>query len=185
VDEHRGHGGDSPQDDEADYVDVVVSLTSRRARIDAQAMALVVALLRAAGRHRHTFERRARDIGGRHMRAFSVLYLLWVFGELSARDLARQLGMSRQTTSVVLAALVDEGLVVRRRSSGGDRRLVGLALSEAGVAEIEREFVQQHATDSEWLSVLSPEERTTLLVLLERIVAQRVPAHDSETRVTG
>ncbi len=155
-----------------DFVDTVVDLTSRRAEgTDPETTALVVSLLRAAGRHRGIFEQRAHAQHGRHLRAFSVLYMVWLHEQLRARDLARLLGMSRQTTSAALGALEASGLVCRERNGSGDRRLIAVRLTEQGRRAVETEFWSQHGLDARWLSVLSPAERRTLRCLLERLAA--------------
>jgi DNA-binding MarR family transcriptional regulator len=156
-----------------DFVDTVVDLTQRRAEgADPETTALVVVLLRAVGRHRGLFEQRAHDQHGRHLRAFSVLYLVWLYGTLEGRDLARLLGMSRQTTSAALGALESAGLVCRERDASGDRRLVEVRLTDDGRRTVEQEFRAQHGVDARWLSVLTPAERRTLRELLERLVTQ-------------
>lgn len=154
----------------SDFVDTVVDLTTRRAEgADPDTTALVVALLRAVGRHRGLFEQRAHDQHGRHLRAFSVLYLVWLCDQLKARDLARLLGMSRQTTSAALGSLESAGLVCRERDESGDRRLIAVRLTEDGRRIVEQEFHAQHRLDARWLSVLSPTERRSLRSLLDRL----------------
>ncbi len=154
----------------SDFVDIVVDLTARRAGgADPDTTALVVALLRAVGRHRGLFEQRAHDQHGRHLRAFSVLYMVWLYDQLKARDLARLLGMSRQTTSAALGSLETAGLVCRERDEGGDRRLIAVRLTEDGRRTVEQEFRAQHHLDARWVSVLSPAERRSLRNLLERL----------------
>ncbi|MBK8469981.1 MAG: MarR family transcriptional regulator [Actinomycetales bacterium] len=154
------------------WVDTVVQLTSRRtSHVDTEIAGLVIALMRAAGRHRAMFESRAHDEGGKHLRAFSVLYMLWIFEHLQARDLTRLLGISRQTISAALASLESAGMILRARGSTGDRRLVEIRLTPAGRASVEREFHAQHHLDGRWFEALSVHDRRTLRSLLERLVA--------------
>ena len=177
-----GEPHDRPRPAASDFVDTVADLTQRRAEgADPETTALVVALLRAGGRHRGLYERRAHDQGGRHLRAFSVLYLVWLYGRLRARDLARLLGMSRQTTSAVLASLESGGLVCRERGEGRDRRLVEVRLTDDGRRTVEREFQAQHDLDGQWLAVLSPAEQRTLRHLLERLATQ----HPGDNTLVG
>jgi len=159
-----------------DFVDTVVGLTRRRVEVaDPETAALVVSLMRAAGRHRGLFEERAHAEQGRHLRAFSVLYLVWIFDELTARDLGRSLGMSRQTTSAALAALESAGLVCRSRADQGDRRLVRVRLTEPGERAVAAQFRAQHRLDSRWLAVLTPGDRRLLRTLLDRVATSPVP----------
>lgn len=158
---------------ESQVVEAMVDLTHRREPgTDEETMGLVLALLRAAGRHRQSFETRVHADHGRHLRAFSVLYVVWLFGSPTARDIAHRLGMSRQTTSATLAGLETDGLLVRARDTAGDRRLVIVELTDAGRGVVETEFRRQHELDVCWTRVLSAPERRILRRLLERLVPQ-------------
>ena len=163
---------------EGQVVEAMVDLTHRRVPgTDDETMGLVLALLRAAGRHRQTFESRAHADHGRHLRAFSVLYVVWLFGRPTARDIAHRLGMSRQTTSATLPGLEADGLVVRARDAAADRRLVIVELTQAGRDVVETEFRKQHELDVSWTRVLSAPERRELRNLLERLVPQATRRH--------
>jgi DNA-binding MarR family transcriptional regulator len=106
---------------------------------------------------------------------FRVMFTVWLFGSVEARSIARLAGVTRQTTSSVLATLERDGYVRRERSSTEDRRLVSIQLSEAGRQAVEAAFRGQHAVEQAWFAALTPEEQETLADLLHRVVTQAPP----------
>lgn len=153
-----------------EFRDVAARLTHRMVPdLDVMAFHLGFSLSRAASLHVQGSESRIHRPKGWSWSAFRVMYIIWVFGQVEARDLARLSGVSRQATSSVLATLEGNGLIVRERDSSADRRLVSVRLSPKGSSAISEAFQAQHRLETEWFGALSPEEQATLLSLLDRL----------------
>jgi DNA-binding MarR family transcriptional regulator len=151
------------------------ALELTRARIGAfdEGSALVAMMLtRTAVAHLQLSELRVHRPRDWSWSGFRIMWMIWLFEAIEARDLARLAGVSRQATSSVLATLESKGLVHRERTSSTDRRLVTVSLTAEGLAEVERAFVEQNKLDSEWFSVLDQDEQRLLVGLLSRITAQ-------------
>ncbi len=98
--------------------------------------------------------------------------MIWLSEPVEARHLARFAGVSRQTTSTVLATLEAARLVVRKQTSRTDRRLVSVRLTAKGRAAVEEAIGAQNAVESGWFAVLSPAERIHLEDMLERVLTR-------------
>ena len=73
--------------------------------------------------------------------------------------LARHLGISLSTCSLLVDELVRRGLCTRARQDG-DRRRVVLRLSNAGMRAVERDSVLDPSRVADLLERLTPDERT-------------------------
>ena len=113
---------------------------------------------------------------GRTTSAFRVLVMLWAFGPMEAKDVARLSGVSRQAVSTVLATVERDGLVTRERATKADKRLAPVTLSEAGAALVESHLVPQNKLQRAFFEALSPQEIATLVSLLGRLI---VATHDA------
>lgn len=160
----------------ARFPELSLELTRGRiAGLDETAASLGILLTRAALAHVQESEAKVHRSGGWSWAGFRILYIIWMFGEVEARDLARISGVSRQATSTVLATLEAAGLVERERTSTVDKRLVTVRLTPAGRPTFERAFVAQNALDSAIFGVLTEAERATLHSLLQRVLARMLP----------
>lgn len=154
----------------SDFGRVASKLTSQRmSGLDEQAVELGFTLVRTAASHMHELERIVHRPKGLSFSGFRIMYMIWLFEEIEARDLARLAGVSRQTTSTVLANLENSGLIRRERTSNTDKRLVAVQMTEAGHREIEHVFAEQNRLESEWFSALSLGERHQLKTLLDKV----------------
>ncbi len=168
-----GGSGETPTER---FRDAAVRFTKeRRADLDALAVALIFTLNRVASAHQHESERLVHRPRGWTYSGFRVLYMVWLFEPVEARDLARYSGVTRQTTSTVLRTLEAAGLVARRRTSPQDRRLVEVRLTDRGRVQIEAAFGEQNALEREWFGVLTPVEQGQLLALLDRVLLRISP----------
>jgi DNA-binding MarR family transcriptional regulator len=150
-----------------------LSLQLTRDRIgdlDETAASLGILLTRSALAHVQESEARVHRAAGWSWAGFRIMYIIWILGEVEARDLARISGVSRQSTSTVLATLESAGLVDRERASTGDKRLVAVRLTSEGNAAFESAFVEQNALDAQMFGVLSDDEKKTLQSLLQRVL---------------
>lgn len=158
------------------FRDAAVRFTNeRRPDLDALAVALSFTLTRVASAHQQESERLVHRRKGWTYSGFRVLYMVWLFEPVEARDLARYTGVSRQTTSTVLRTLEASGLIARQRTSQTDRRLVEVRLTPLGREQIEAAFGEQNAVERDWFGALSPDELRHLLSLLDRVLARISP----------
>ncbi|WP_199434759.1 MarR family winged helix-turn-helix transcriptional regulator [Qaidamihabitans albus] len=102
--------------------------------------------------------------------AFRTMLIIWHLESVEGRSLARLTGLSRQTSSSVLATLERRCLVERDPCNSHDRRLVTFRLSERGRVEIEQALKEQNALETESFAPLSPEEKDTLIHLLHKLL---------------
>ncbi|MFG2040341.1 MarR family winged helix-turn-helix transcriptional regulator [Dactylosporangium sp. NPDC048998] len=123
---------------------------------------------------RHQAQRR-RDVlaaGGLQHWQLKVLMMLRRAGPpytASPSQLADLLGLTRGALSARLAAIEEQGWIVREQDAG-DRRRVHVRLTEAGNEAFLRHVGGEERGESALLSALSPAERRTLADLLRKLV---------------
>lgn len=98
---------------------------------------------------------------------FRVMYIIWISGEIKARDISRLASVTRQTISSVLATLEKDGLIERTRD-GADRRLMAVRLTSTGNEGVRAAMKAQNELEASRLSSLTELERQTLGDLLEK-----------------
>jgi DNA-binding MarR family transcriptional regulator len=89
-------------------------------------------------------------------------------GPLRVNDLAHRMGTSAATASRAVDVLETLGLVTRAPEVG-DRRALSIGLSPSGRALLDDRLRRAGAAFEPAVSELSPDERRTLLGLLERM----------------
>ena len=141
---------------------------ARLGEFDEDAALVAMMLTRTSVAHLQVSERlhRSREWS---WSGFRIMWMIWLFEAIEARDLARLAGVSRQATSSVLATLEGKGLVHRERTSPTDRRLVTVSLTPEGLDEVKRAFVEQNVLDSQWFSVLDADEQRQFVRLLAKV----------------
>ena len=102
---------------------------------------------------------------------FTCLWVLWIWGEMESRRLARQCGIAKGTLTGVVSTLVKRGLVIRRRQPG-DRRRVAVSLTPAGLALIRELYPLFNASERALTSGLSDEEKALLARFLRSIMSR-------------
>jgi MarR family transcriptional regulator, organic hydroperoxide resistance regulator len=100
--------------------------------------------------------------------AFTALWVLWIWGEMEARDFATAVGISRPTATGVIATLQRRRLV-RRRKASADGRVVLLSLTPSGRRKIEDLFPRFNAEEARVASALSHDQQTHLASLLRSL----------------
>ncbi|MFQ5557338.1 MAG: MarR family winged helix-turn-helix transcriptional regulator [Acidimicrobiales bacterium] len=100
-------------------------------KIDFDALAAVSNIFRAASAARTHLERTVLSDLDLSFTAFTVLWVLWVWGEQESRVVAVEAGITKGTLTGVVNTLERRGLV-RRRPHDDDRRLVLIAPTDAG-----------------------------------------------------
>jgi DNA-binding MarR family transcriptional regulator len=115
--------------------------------------------------------------------AFTSLWVLWIWGEMEARDFAAAVGISRPTATGVTATL-QRRRFVRRRKASADGRVVLLSLTPSGRRKIEELFPRFNAEEARVASALSDEEQTDLASLL-RSLYREVDRADAERALSS
>lgn len=145
-----------------------------RARIgdrpfDFEAMAAVSNIYRAANVVRNHMEQKVLCDYDLSWGAFTVLFVLWIWGDQETRHLAAEAGVTKGTLTGVLKTLEARGFV-RRRPHEGDGRLVVVHLEPAGLEAIGDLFPRFNEEEAFVSSNLAPEDRDRLAGLLRVVV---------------
>jgi MarR family transcriptional regulator, organic hydroperoxide resistance regulator len=137
--------------------------------LDFAAMAAVSNIYRAANVVRNRMEQKVLADEDLSWAAFTVLFVLWIWGDQQTRHLAAEAGVTKGTLTGVLKTLEKRDLV-RRRAHEGDGRLVLVALQPRGQDVIERLFPAFNASETMVSSGLTDDEKTQLAALLRKII---------------
>jgi MarR family transcriptional regulator, organic hydroperoxide resistance regulator len=101
--------------------------------------------------------------------AFTALWVLWIWGEMEARDFAAAVGISRPTATGVVTTLHRRRLV-RRRKASADGRVVLLSLTPSGRRKIEELFPRFNEEEARVASTLSDEEQDRIATMLRGLL---------------
>ena len=138
-------------------------------QLDFAAMAAVSNIYRAANAIRHHMEQRVLAEEDLSWAAFTVLFVLWIWGDQQTRHLAVEAGVTKGTLTGVLKTLEKRGLA-RRRGHDEDGRLVLVSLEPRGREVIERLFPAFNAGETLVSAGLSEREKDQLASLLRKII---------------
>jgi MarR family transcriptional regulator, organic hydroperoxide resistance regulator len=114
--------------------------------LDFRAMAVVSNLFRSSAAIRRHMEARVLSADRLSWTSFVVLWVLWVWGDLEARELAAAVGISRPTGTGVVKTLEARRYVARRKGTT-DGRMVIVSLTLEGRAKIEDLFPRFNAEE--------------------------------------
>lgn len=120
-----------------------------------------------------SFSRLLRPLRGSGMtpQQYWLLRQLRDAGPLSTSELAQALGVTPGSATVACKRLEKAGLVTRTRGQE-DERVVLVALTEQGCAQIDALRRQRREALGSWLSVLAPREQEELQCLIERLLRE-------------
>jgi MarR family transcriptional regulator, organic hydroperoxide resistance regulator len=154
--------------------DLVQAERDVRARVGEQeldfaAMAAVSNIYRAANAIRNQLEQQVLAEEDLSWAAFTVLFVLWVWGDQQTRHLAAEAGVTKGTLTGVLKTLEKRGLA-RRRGHEEDGRLVLVSLEPRGQDVIERLFPAFNRGEALVSASLTPKEKDQLAALLRKII---------------
>ena len=138
--------------------------------LDFEAMLAVSNIYRAANAVRNRMEREVLGPAGLSWGGFTILFVLWVWGERETGQLAEDCGLAKGTLSGMLATLEKGGLVERSRHSADGRRVV-VRLLEKGLDTIESVFPEFNRYEAKFTASLDHEERREMARLLRRVTA--------------
>ncbi len=114
---------------------------------------------------------------------FYLLSTLEREGALTVSDLAQHLGTSVPGATGLIDRLERAGLVSRTRSKE-DRRVVLVALSEAGASRLAESRALRRRVLAECFSVLTPDEVRQLIAIYEKLVSG-IPAETAPVKENG
>ena len=137
--------------------------------LDFAAMAAVSNIYRAANVIRNRLERQILAGEDLSWAAFTVLFVLWIWGDQQTRYLADEAGVTKGTLTGVLKTLEKRGLT-RRCAHEADGRLVLVSLEPKGLGVIERLFPAFNMGEAFVSASLSDREKNQLASLLRTII---------------
>jgi DNA-binding MarR family transcriptional regulator len=138
--------------------------------IDFEAMLAVSNIYRAANAVRNRMEREVLAPAGLSWGGFTILFVLWVWGDRETAELAEDCGLAKGTLSGMLTTL-EKGGLVRRSRHAGDRRRVVVTMLPDGLDLIESVFPEFNRYEGKFTADLEHEERLELARLLRRVTA--------------
>lgn len=136
--------------------------------IDVGSMAAISNIFRVATTVRNHMERSVLAGPDLSFTAFTVLWVLWIWGEQEARHVAHESGISRGTLTGVVTTLEKRGLV-RRRPHPDDRRSVLVATTDAGEQLMTKLFPVFNAEEAKVSGRLTGEQKEHLADSLRTI----------------
>ena len=137
--------------------------------LDFASMAAVANVFRVASAARGHLERTVLAGEGLSFTAFTVMWVLWVWGEMESRELAIDAGVTKGTLTGVVGTLERRGLVARRRDTI-DGRLVRVSTTAAGDAMMAGLFARFNAGERRVVAGLDDDESAQLAHLLRKVL---------------
>lgn len=137
--------------------------------VDFTSLAAVSNIFRAATTVRNHMERTVLAPADLSFTAFTVLWVLWIWGEQEARRVAEESGISRGTLTGVITTLEGRGLV-QRRPHPDDRRSVLMSATKAGETLMKRIYPQFNAEEAKATAALSNAEKQALADALRTVL---------------
>lgn len=138
--------------------------------LDFEALAAVSNIYRAANAVRNRMEREVLGPAGLTWGGFTVLFVLWVWGNRETGELAADCGLAKGTLSGMLQTLERSSLVSRARHPEDGRRVI-VHLEREGADALERVFPLFNAYESKLTAGLDAEQRRQLARLLRIVTA--------------
>ena len=138
--------------------------------LDFEALLAVSNIYRAANAVRNRMEREVLTPAGLTWGGFTILFVLWVWGDRETGDLAADAALAKGTLSGMLATLEKSNLVTRDRHPDDGRRVV-VSLTDGGSRLIEEVFPVFNRHEALFTSALDGRERRELARLLRRVTA--------------
>ncbi len=147
--------------------------------LDFRAMWAVSNLFRSSAAIRRHMEANVLAADRLSWTSFVGLWVLWVWGEMEAREFAAAVGISRPTATGVMTTLEARGLVTRRKDPK-DGRIVVVTLTHAGRRMIETLFPKFNAEESSVAGQLTGAQQDDLAAMLRSLLRGVIPARASD-----
>ena len=138
--------------------------------LDFDALLAVSNIYRAANAVRNRMEREVLTPAGLTWGGFTILFVLWVWGDRETSELAVDCGVAKGTLSGMVATLERSQMVSRSRHPEDGRRVM-VHLEPAGEGTIEELFPTFNAHEARFTSRLDDQERHELARLLRLVTA--------------
>jgi DNA-binding MarR family transcriptional regulator len=138
--------------------------------LDFRAMWAVSNLFRSSTAIRRHMESRVLAPDRLSWTSFVGLWVLWVWGEMEAREFAAAVGISRPTATGVMTTLEGRGFITRRKDPK-DGRMVIVELTGEGRGTIEELFPKFNAEESSVASHLTPTQQEDLATMLRSLLS--------------
>jgi len=138
--------------------------------LDHLALAVMSNVWRTAQAFKQEMERGVLRESDLSFGSFSTLFIVWVWGPIETRAIARSQGVTRATVTSTVSHLEERGLVARSESPS-DRRLVLVKLTPAGRRLIQDLFPRFNQAEHLVASSLTGREQKTLAHLLRKMQA--------------
>ncbi len=148
--------------------------------LDFASMAAVANVFRVASAARSHLERTVLADVGLSFTAFTVMWVLWVWGEMESRELAIDAGITKGTLTGVVGTLEGRALV-RRRRDDVDGRLVLVSTTPEGEALMVALFARFNEGESRVVAALDGAEREQLAHLLRKVLRSMKEVDDATT----
>jgi DNA-binding MarR family transcriptional regulator len=136
--------------------------------LDFRAMWAVSNLFRSSAAIRRHMESQVLAEDRLSWTSFVGLWVLWVWGNMEAREFAAAVGISRPTATGVMTTLEGRGFVTRHKDLK-DRRVVVVTLTRAGRRTIEALFPKFNAEESQVVAHLSAARQDALAAMLRSL----------------
>jgi DNA-binding MarR family transcriptional regulator len=137
--------------------------------LDFRAMAVLSNLFRSSTAVRRHLEAKVLAADRLSWTSFVGLWVLWVWGEMEAREFAEAVGISRPTATGVMTTLERRGYAKRRRDPG-DGRMVRISLTARGRRRIRDLFPRFNAEETKVASVLAVTDQDQLASMLRALL---------------
>ncbi len=142
---------------------------------DFDSLHVISNIYRAAAAVRRRAEREVLSGYGLSWGGFTILWVLWVWGEMETAQLANECDLAKGTLTGMVSTLEQQGLVQRERMQT-DRRRVTVDLTTEGLSMIEEVFPIFNKFESDMSADLSTDEKRIAAEYLRRIITR----HDED-----
>jgi len=136
--------------------------------LDFDSLLAVSNIYRAANAVRNRMEREILTHAGLSWGGFTILFVLWVWGDRETGELAQDCGLAKGTLSGMLQTL-EAGSLVSRSRHPEDGRKVMVHLESSGLETIEMVFPRFNEFESKFTARLDDGERGELARLLRLV----------------
>lgn len=137
--------------------------------VNVAAMAVMTNLWRASQALKMAAERTVLKESDLSWASFSTLYIVWIWGPIETREIARSQGVSRATVTSTVGTLERKGLV-RRKTHPRDRRLVIVELTDVGLRTIDAVYPNFNQVEAALVEDLNSGEQDQLADLLRVVI---------------
>ena len=158
--------------DEGDLLRVEHEIQERLSEqaLDFSSLLAVSNIYRAAGAVRRRAEREVLSEAGLSWGGFTILWVLWIWGDMETSRLAAECDLAKGTLTGMLSTLERQDLVARRRLDR-DRRRVTVGLTDEGERTIAELFPRFNSFEGVMTAGLSDEQKAELARLLRVVIA--------------